>query len=110
MIYAHIYGTEPVPISQLIPFRIHRIEGTYRVVLSAQLPRVAAEWGYVSGLSLTLRRTYRYHGQIHSYLSAGCPAPRGFNAAVYPFARASFGFDNGQTLRSSLTRSCRGRP
>jgi hypothetical protein len=109
VIYAHIYGTEPVPISQLVTFHVHRIEGTYRVVLSARLPRVAAEWGYVSGLSLTLRRTYRYRGRVHSYLSAGCPAPRGFNRAVYPFARASFGFDNGQTLRSSLTRSCRVR-
>jgi hypothetical protein len=109
VIYAHIYGTEPVPISQLVPFHIHRIEGTYRVVLSAQLPRVAAEWGYVSGLSLTLKRTFRFHGAVHSYLSAGCPAPKGFNGAVYPFARASFGFDDGRTLRSSLTRTCKVR-
>ncbi len=107
VIYAHIYGTKPVPISQLIPFRIHRIEGTYRVVLSAELPRVAANWGYVSGLSLTLRRTFRYRGRIRSYLSAGCPAPAGFDAAAYPFARASFGFDNGRTLRSNLIRRCK---
>lgn len=109
VIYAHIYGTEPVPISQLITFRIRRIEGTYRVVLAAALPRVAAEWGYVSGLRLTLKRTFPYHGSIHSYISAGCPAPKGFNAAVYPFARAAFGFDDGRTLHSSLTRSCRVR-
>jgi hypothetical protein len=109
VIYAHIYGTEPVPISQLIPFRIRRIEGTYRVVLVAQLPQVAAAWGYVSGLSLTLKRTYRYKGQPRSYLSAGCPAPQGINVANYPFARASFGFDDGRTLRSSLTRSCKVR-
>jgi hypothetical protein len=107
VIYAHIYGTKPVPISQLVPFHIHRIEGTYRVVLSAELPRVAANWGYVSGLRLTLRRTYRYRGVPHSYISAGCPAPRGFNAATYPFARASVGFDDGRTLRSTLTRVCR---
>jgi hypothetical protein len=109
VIYAHIYGTKPVPISQLIPFRIHRIEGTYRVVLSAQLPQVAAAWGYVSGLSLTLRRTYRYRGQPRSYLSAGCPAPSGIEVASYPFARAAFGFDDGRTLRSSLSRTCRVR-
>lgn len=109
VVYAHIYGTEPVPISQLVPFRIHRIEGTYRVVLSAKLPRVAAEWGYVSGLSLTLERTFRHDGRTHSYLSAGCPAPPGFTVAVYPFARAAFGFDDGRTLRSSLTRSCKVR-
>jgi hypothetical protein len=110
VIYAHIFGTKPVPISQTTPFHIHRIAGTYRVVLSAQLPRVAAAWGYVSGLSLTLWRTYRFHGHVHSYLSAGCPAPKGFPGAVFPFARASFGFDDGSTLRSSLTRSCKVRP
>jgi hypothetical protein len=109
VIYAHIYGTKPVPISQLVVFHVHRIEGTYRVVLTAELPRVAAEWGYVSGLSLTLKRTYRYRGQERSYLSAGCPAPRGFETAIYPFARAAFGFDDGRVLRSSLTRSCRVR-
>jgi hypothetical protein len=109
VIYAHIYGTKPVPISQLVPFHIHRIEGTYRVVLTAELPRVAAEWGYVSGLSLTLKRTYRYRGKERSYLSAGCPAPRGFESAIYPFARAAFGFDDGRVLRSTLTRTCRVR-
>lgn len=109
VIYAHIYGTKPVPISQVVAFRIHRVEGTYRVVLSAELPRVAAEWGYVSGLSLTLKRTFQYHGRLHSYLSAGCPAPAGIGVAVYPFARASFSFDDGRVLRSSLTRTCRVR-
>jgi hypothetical protein len=109
VIYAHIYGTEPLPISQLLPFSLHRIAGTYRTVLSAHLPRVAAAWGYVSGLSLILKRTYRYRGRIRSYLSAGCPAPAGFDVAIYPFARASFGFDDGHILRSSLIRSCRVR-
>lgn len=109
VIYAHIYGTEPVPISQLVPFHIYRIEGTYRVVLAATLPRVAAEWGYVSALTITLRRTYRYRGRPRSYLTAGCPAPRGFETAIYPFARASFSFDDGRTLRSTLTRSCKVR-
>lgn len=109
VIYAHIYGTTPVPISQLVVFRIHRVEGTFRVVLSAQLPQVAAAWGYVSGLSLTLKRTFRYHGRAHSYLAAGCPAPKGFNSAIYPFARASFGFEDGRTLHSRLTRTCKVR-
>jgi hypothetical protein len=110
VIYAHIFGTKPVPISQLIVFHVNRIEGTYRVVLSAKLPRVAAAWGYISGLSLTLKRTFRYHGTTRSYLSAGCPAPAGIDVASYPFARASFGFDSGQTLHSRLTRTCKVRP
>ena len=106
VIYAHIYGTKPVPISQVVPFAITRIKGTYRVVLTAQLPAVAAEWGYVSGISLDLSRHYRYRGQDRSYLSAGCPAPKGFHGAVFPFAQASFKFDDGRTLASVLTRSC----
>jgi hypothetical protein len=106
VIYAHIYGTEPVPISRLVVFHIHRIAGTYRVVLSAALPQVAAEWGYVSGLSLTLGRNFPFRGRTHSYLSAGCPAPQGFNGAVYPFARTSFSFEDGHVLRSSLIRTC----
>jgi hypothetical protein len=110
VIFAHIFGTKPVPISQLVVFHVNRIVGTYRVVLSAQLPRVAAAWGYISGLSLTLKRTFRYHGTVHSYLSAGCPAPAGIDIASYPFARASFGFDDDRTLRSRLTRTCKVRP
>jgi hypothetical protein len=109
VIYVHIYGTEPVPISQLLPFSIHHIQGTYRTLLSAHLPQVAAEWGYVSGLSLTLARRFRYHGQTRSYLSAGCPAPSGFSRAVFPFARVSFGFDDGRTLSNTLTRRCTAR-
>lgn len=109
VIYAHIYGTEPIPISQIVPFRIHRIPGTYRVVLSAELPQVAAQWGYVDALSLTLRRTYRFHGRRKSYLSAGCPAPVGLGGAVFPFARAAFGFEDGRILRSSLVGTCKVR-
>jgi hypothetical protein len=109
VIYAHIFGTRPVPISQLTVFHVHRTAGTYRVVLNARLPRVAADWGYISGLGLTLRRRFSYRGRQRSYLSAGCPAPAGIDIALYPFARASFGFDDGRTLHSSLTRSCRVR-
>lgn len=107
VIYAHIFGTEPVPISQLVVFHVHRIAGTFRVVLSAELPRVVADWGYVSGLDLTLKRTYLYRGRERSYLTADCPAPTGFPGATFPFARASFSFDDGRVLHSTLTRSCR---
>lgn len=109
VIFAHIFGTKPIPTSQLLVFAIHRIEGTFRVVLTANLPQVAADWGYVSGLSLTLRRTFRHRGALRSYLAAGCPAPKGFGAATYRFARASFAFEDGRTLRSTLTRNCRVR-
>jgi len=107
VIFAHIYGTEPLPTSFTLPFRLKRHRnGTFATLLVAQLPRVAAQWGYVSGVSLTLQRRFRYRGKPHSYLSAGCPAPKGFPGVSFTFARASFAFEDGRTLTSPMIRSC----
>jgi hypothetical protein len=106
VIFAHIYGTEPLPTSFTLPFRISRTKGTYATILTAQMPRVAAQWGFINGVSLNLHRTYRYKGKARSYISAGCPAPKGFPGAVFAFARASFAFEGGQTLSSRMIRSC----
>jgi hypothetical protein len=108
-ILAHVYGTQPVPTSYTIPFVIGATKGTFGTVLSASLPQVTSDWGYVTGLQITLGRTFSYHGQRRSYLSAACPAPKGFPGAVFPFARASFGFAGGKALTSTLTRSCKAR-
>jgi hypothetical protein len=109
VIYAHIYGTKPLPTSFVLPFEIKQGSGDYATTLVANLPQVAAEWGFVSGVSLTLQRRFSYRGKAHSYLSAGCPAPSGFPGATFSFARASFGFEGGPTLRSTLNRSCRAK-
>jgi hypothetical protein len=106
VIYAHIFGTQPLPTSFVLPFKIRQGSGGYATRLEAELPRVASEWGFVRGVSLTLSRKFLYRGSAHSYLSAGCPAPAGFPGATFAFARASFGFEDGRTLRSTLTRSC----
>jgi hypothetical protein len=106
VLYAHIYGVEPLPTSFTLPFAIKRTRGTYRTTLISRLPRVAAQWGFIDGIDLTLGRRFRRRGRTHSYLSAGCPAPAGFPGAVFPFARASFGFEDGRTLASTLNRSC----
>jgi hypothetical protein len=106
VIYAHIYGTEPLPTSFVLPFAIEQGNGNYATTLIAELPQVAAEWGFVQGVSLTLQRQFSYRGKTHSYLSAGCPAPKGFPGATFSFARASFGFEDGRTLSSTMTRSC----
>jgi hypothetical protein len=106
VIYAHIFGTEPLPQSYVLAFHIRRDKGEYATTLVAELPRVAADWGYVSGISLTLQRSFTYKGKRRSYLSAGCPAPKGFPGATFSFAKASFGFEDGRTLSSKLQRSC----
>jgi hypothetical protein len=106
VLYAHIYGPKPIPISQVIPFRIRRTPGTYHVALVARLPEVAAEWGYVSGLELTLGGTAAIRRRAQAYLSAGCPAPAGFSAAVFPLAHTTFAFDDGRSLGTTLTGVC----
>jgi hypothetical protein len=107
VIFAHIYGTKPLPTSFTLPFEVkRRSQGTYGITLLANLPQVAADWGYVRGFSMTLQRRFRYRGKTHSYIAAGCPAPKGFPGATFTFARASFGFEDGKEMRTTLTRSC----
>lgn len=107
-ILAHVYGTEPVPTSFTLPFLVEPSKGTFGTVLRASLPEATGASGYVTGLSLTLGRTFRSHGEVHSYLSASCPAPKGFPGATFPFAKASFRFP-GRTVSATLTRGCKVR-
>lgn len=106
VILAHVFGTEPVPTSYTFPLRIERDRDTFGTVLRTTLPEVTAGIAYVTHISLTLRRQYRYRGRARSYLSAGCPAPRGFPGAIFPLARASLDFNGGPTLTKVLTRTC----
>ena len=106
-ILAHIYGTEPVPTSYVLPFTISRTGGTYGATLEAALPRVTGDWGFVTGISMKLDRRFRSGGRTHSYLAADCPAPKGFPGAVFPLARASFVFEGGKTLSPVMNRTCK---
>lgn len=108
-VLAHVYGTRPVPITRIIVFRILETDGTYGTVLNGTLPTSLIRWGYLKRISLDFRRTYTYQGRRRSYISAACTAPAGFPGAVFPFARASMGFQDGRTLSSTLTRSCKVR-
>ena len=58
---------------------------------------------------MKLSRRYSAQGKRRSYISAGCPAPKGFAQVSFPLARASMSFGDGRTLTSTLTRSCRVR-
>ncbi|HEY6731811.1 MAG TPA: hypothetical protein VI039_12410 [Solirubrobacterales bacterium] len=97
-IFAHIYGTVPVPTSYVLPFEIAKAKGTYGTVLSASLPRVTGEWGYVTGISLNLKR---------GFVAAGCPAPPGFSSAVFPLMRTRLSFAGGVRVSSTIIRSCK---
>jgi hypothetical protein len=106
-ILAHVYGGEPVPNSRIIVFHIHQAHGTFGTTLSAALPARLNRSGYLKKISLTLRRTFVYRGQKHSYLSAACAAPAGFTSATFPFSKVSMTFADGRKLSSTLIRTCR---
>lgn len=106
-ILGHVYGTSPIPTSFTLPFVISKAKGTFATTLTATLP--AAEDNFVTAIDLTLSRSYTFKGKKRSYASAGCPAPKGFPGATFPFAKASYAFVGGKRLSSTLTRSCRAR-
>jgi hypothetical protein len=106
-IFAHIYGTDPVPTSYVLPFFVRSSRGTFGTVLETSLPNVTGEWGYVTGISMTLDRRFSYRGRQRSFISAGCPAPAGFDIASFPLIRTSFGFAGGVDVTSTVNRVCR---
>jgi hypothetical protein len=108
-ILAHVYGTQPAPASFTLIFEVRKSKGTFGTVLTSNLPEVTADSGYMTGLSMTLGKTFISHGKRHSYVSAGCPAPKGFPGAVFPFARATLDFAGGKHVSEVMTRSCGAR-
>jgi hypothetical protein len=107
VIFAHVYGTEPVPTSFTLTMRLKPSKGTFGTKLTVSLPEVTTNVGFVTGIEMTLHRNYTSHGKRHSYLSAGCPAPKGFPGAVFPLARTTFTFAGRKPLAATLTRDCK---
>ena len=107
VLFAHIFTTVPFPSSFVVTFAIHHLRhGRYGTELSASLPAALGNWGFVNRIKMTLRRKYHYRGRLHSYINAGCPAPRGTRAVVFPLALASFSFAGDQQLRTIVSRPC----
>lgn len=110
VLLGHIYASKPFATSFVITFKIaHRAHGRFGTALTASLPEALGNWGYVTAIDMTLSRSYTVAGHRRSYLSAGCPAPKGFPGAIFTLARTSFSFADGRTLTSSLTRSCKAK-
>jgi hypothetical protein len=108
-ILAHVYGTKPAPASFTLTFVLGRAKGTFGTTLTATLPPVKSGAGYITGIFLSLGKTFTSHGKRHSYITASCPAPKGFSGATFPFAKAEVGFQGGQKLGSTLTRNCKAK-
>jgi hypothetical protein len=106
----HIYGTNPVEVTFVLIFKIsHPTRGQFGTVLSTRIPRLAADLGYLTDLTLSFGRRYRHEGEARSFLSARCAAPPGFPGALFALVKANFVFANGQTLSPTLARNCRVR-
>lgn len=107
-ILIHVHGKNPTPLTFILPLTVGRKkDGTLGTLLSARLPRIASELGYVTNVSFTIGRRYKFRGKQRSFLSASCAAPKGFPGASFSFARGTFAFSNGQKLSTSLVRDCR---
>ena len=110
VLLGQIYSPHPFATSFVIPFAVKKIsKGTYGTALEATLPKAIAAWGNLTGIQMTLARRYSYQGKRRSYVSGGCPAPKGFNKASFSLARATFDFKGGTELGSTLSGECRAK-
>lgn len=103
---AQVYGKKP-PSAFVLTFKVRQQKGTFGTVIQTKLPKPAEKWAYVTHFDMKLHRLYEYRGKQRSFVSAGCAAPSGFPGAVYAFAHAKFGFDEGIEVSSTLIRNCR---
>ncbi len=106
-ILLHVYGSSPVKITVILTFTIrHPPSGDFGTVLSTKIPRLASDLGYVTDVSLTFNRKYRYRGKQYSFLSARCAAPTGYPGAIFSFTRGTFTFADGKQINTTLIRDC----
>lgn len=105
LILAQAYVRNP-PSAFVLVFTVKRKGGLFGTTMSTTLPRAARAWAYLTHFDMTLRRTYLYRGVRRSYVSAACSAPTGFESALFPFARATYGFADGQRLTTTIARRC----
>jgi hypothetical protein len=107
VLLGHIYSPHPFATSFVISFEIkHSGHGVFGTTLVANLNRALGKKRNLTGIEMTLSRRYSSSGARRSYISAGCPAPKGFPSIHYPLAKTSFTFAGNTTLQATLTRSC----
>jgi hypothetical protein len=103
---AQVYGHKP-PSAFVLNFKILKVPGELGTLIKTSISKSARKWAYVTRFEMKLRRIYTYKGKEHSYISASCPAPPGFNIGLYQFAQAEFGFAEGLHVATpTLIREC----
>jgi hypothetical protein len=103
----HVYGPRPQQTTEVVPFILGRSrQATFGTTLSARMPEVGADWGYVTGFDLALGHSYRFQGQTFNLLTASCPAPQGFSEVPFRLARGTFYLADGGVRSRVLSSSC----
>ncbi len=102
----HVYSADP-PGATVIPFLIRFQPGRLGTTLIADLPPRLGPWPHFAHFQMRLGRTYAYHGERRSYLSASCPIPPRFSAGFFSFASSTYTLEGGREVGTSIPRSCR---
>ncbi|HET7590838.1 MAG TPA: hypothetical protein VFK14_11740 [Solirubrobacterales bacterium] len=106
-VWVQAYSPSP-PVSFVLPFYLsHPRAGAFGVQLRAPTASALGRWPRLRSFRLHLGRRYRAGGQARSYLSASCPLPPRFHVFRVPLARATYEFDSGPTLSTTILRGCR---
>jgi hypothetical protein len=110
-ILARLTPRSPDPSGEVVAFEVRANPRTGTTTLVSASPGFLSSGDrYLSALTLELGSRYRADdGERRSYLSATCPAPRGFDAANFAFAGASYTLEDGSEVTSKLVRQCRVR-
>jgi hypothetical protein len=94
------YLATPVSAPLLIPVEVSREQrGIFGLRGVAMVPKIAGDYGSVTGLSLKLGREFTYRGQPQSYLLASCPSRQ-------LVAKATEVFSDGSRLSGTAARAC----
>jgi hypothetical protein len=110
VLFGQIYTSYPFAASFVIVFSLaQQREGTWGTTLSAKLPANLRAWGNLTEVKMRLSRTYSVKGKKRSFLSAGCPAPKGFHSVPFQLARASFAFQGAPKATQTLSETCKAR-
>jgi hypothetical protein len=127
LILARVETGEPLPLVYVIPFTIGKAEGRFGTDLSvstqamARLQGICARnpycfysphklvgaYGQISSFEMSLHRTYRGERGPATFVSAVCPAPRGFRQVNLRLADVRLNYVSGPPpLSDALVRSC----
>lgn len=110
VLLGQIYSPKPFATSFVVAFAVEKVaSGPYGTALTATLPAALSNWGNLTAVDMELSRRYKSGGTSHSYVSAGCPAPKGFPGASFPLTRTSFEFAGAPAMSETLNRSCKAR-